>query len=180
VVETGGVPGKFMFVPLADVNRHRSLQPGERYLTEEWRARQSRGQVAFNVYFLPFVDARATSLSDLTEAWEERPSRVGTLTFPQSDGQNSEDRLWAALAVEMGANPGNWVSDATNSIPEPGTEFTCARRIAYRKSQAGRGVLPEAAYAHVFHSGEIGSALADELNRRRAKKRELGHVDAAL
>lgn len=179
IVEAGGIPGKFAFVPITDENHLRSLQPGERHLTEEWHARQARGPLTFNLLWLPFIDDKVTSLVDLTEGWEERPQPVGKLAFPQSDGESSEDRLWAALAAEMGANPGNWVSNTTNSIAEPGTEFTCARKIAYRRSQAGRGVLPEEAYADVFHSGEIGSALADELNRRRAKKRELGHVDAA-
>ena len=82
-------------------------------------------------------------------------------------------------AAEMGANPGNWVRNRENSIPEPGTEFTCARKFAYQKSQAGRDVLPAGAYAQVFQSGEIGSELAEELNRRRVAKRDLEHIDTS-
>lgn len=179
IVEAGGMPGKFKMAPVTDENDLRSLTPGERHLSEDWRARQSAGPLTFNLYWLPYIDEKVTSLTDLTAAWEERPQRVGTATFTQSDGDSSDAKLWAALAAEMGANPGNWVRDKTNSIAEPGTEFTCARKIAYRKSQSGRDVLPEETYAHVFSGGEIGDTLAEELNRRRVTKRAAGHVDAA-
>jgi hypothetical protein len=179
VVETGGIPGKFAMVPVTDENKLRSLTPGERHLTEEWRERQAQGPIVFDMHWLPFIDEKVTSLTDLTEGWEERPHLVGQVTFPQSDGTSEQDRLWAALAIEMGANPGNWVRNKDNSIPEPGTEFTCARKFAYRKSQAGRDVLPEVDYAQVFESGEIGGTLAEELKRRRAKKKDIGHVDTA-
>jgi hypothetical protein len=69
--------------------------------------------------------------------------------------------------------------DRTNSIPLPETEFGLARKIAYERSQQGRGVLPEAQYLHVFSRGAIGEALAAELRRRRETKRALGHVDTA-
>jgi hypothetical protein len=178
-METGGVPGKFAIVPNTDENPLRSLTPAERYLTEEWRARQGRGTVEFDLLWLPFIDEKVTSLVDLTEGWEERPRHVGHVIFPQTGGASEEDRLWAVLAAEMGANPGNWVRDKSNGIPEPGTEFTCARKIAYRKSQEGRNVLPEATYASVFQTGEIDTLLAEELNRRRAEKRRQGHIDSA-
>ncbi len=179
VVETGGIPGKFVVVPVTDENKLRSLTPGEWHLSEEWRDRQAKGPVVFNMHWLPFIDEKVTSLTDLTEGWEERPHLIGQVTFPQSDGTSEQDRLWAALAVEMGANPGNWVRNKDNSIPEPGTEFTCARKFAYRISQAGRDVLPEAAYTQMFASGEIDGTMAEELERRRAKKKGMGHVDAA-
>lgn len=83
------------------------------------------------------------------------------------------------LAAEMGANPGNWVSDRGNTIRHPTTEFGVARQIAYGKSQAGRGTLAEADYATVFATGAIDGALANERARRRAKKRRLGHIDGA-
>ena len=50
----------------------------------------------------------------------------------------------------MGANPGHWVHDRGDTIREPTTEFGIARKIAYRNSQEGRDVLPEASYAQVF------------------------------
>jgi len=179
IVEAGGVLGKFMFEPTSDENRSRPLRPGERYLSDEWRQRQARGDIAFTLHWLPFIDERATSTTDLTEAWEQRPELVGQVVFPRTDAASPEGKLWAALAAEMGANQGNWVADADNSIPEPGTEFTLARKLAYRRSQAGRNVLPEAAYAHVFRGEEIGPALAAELERRREAKRAASHVDMA-
>ena len=90
-----------------------------------------------------------------------------------------EESRWAALAAEMGANPGNWVHDRENGVGEPATEFACARKIAYRRSQEGRDALPEAFYAAVFETGEIDDALAAALDARRAEKRKAGHVDAA-
>lgn len=133
----------------------------------------------FALYWIPFIDAQQTSLDQLTTAWAEQRHPVGTVTFPQCDPTSDEAGLWAALAAEMGANPGNWVHDLGHTVREPTTEFGIARKIAYRKSQEGRDVLPEASYAPVFRTGTIDAALADELRRRRARKQDAGHVDAA-
>jgi hypothetical protein len=179
IVEAGGVLGKIMFQPVNEENRHRSLTPGERHLSAEWRDRQARGDIVFTLNWLPFIDERATSTTALTKAWEQQPAPVGQVVFPHIDAASEEALLFAALAAELGANPGNWVADAGNTIPEPGTEFTCARKFAYRLSQQGRNVLPESAYAHVFSGAPIGPALTGELRKRRAAKTSAGHVDAA-
>jgi hypothetical protein len=99
--------------------------------------------------------------------------------FPHIHAEDESSWLWAALSNEMGANPGNWCGNRSNTIPEPGTEFGCARKAAYSKSQEGRDALPEAAYSEVFETGEIGSTLAEELRRRRAQKSRIGHIDQA-
>ena len=168
-----------MFQPTSDENRHRALTPGERHLSAEWRERQARGDIVFALHWLPFIDDRATSTTALTKSWEQRPTLVGQVVFPRLDAAGEDAQLWAALAAELGANPGNWVADAGNTIAEPGTEFTCARKLAYRRSQQGRGVLPEADYAHVFGGQPIGPALAAELRRRRGAKTGAGHTDMA-
>ena len=128
---------------------------------------------------MPFVDEQATSTTELTRAWVQRPVAVAQVTFPKSDAADTEAALWAMLAAELGANAGNWVANAGNTIPEPSTEFACARKLAYRNSQAGRNALPEAAYAHVFGGQPIGATLAAELQRRRAAKQAAGHMDMA-
>jgi hypothetical protein len=179
IVEVGGELGKFMFAPASDENRHRALTPGERYLSEEWRQRQARGDIEFTLHWLPFIDEQTTPTTRLTRRWVQQPVPIGQLTFPKIEPADTEAPLWAALAAELGANPGNWVADTGNTIPEPGTEFTCARKLAYRKSQAGRGALPEADYAHVFDGQPIGPALTAELQRRRAAKDVKGHMDMA-
>jgi hypothetical protein len=179
IVEVGGAFGKFMFVPRTDENRLRALRPGHRYLSDEWRARKLRGDIVFTLHWLPFIDETSTSTSALMTPWVQRPAQVGEVTFPQLDATTEDAQLWAALAAEQGANQGNWVADVGNTIAEPGTEFTCARKQAYRLSQAGRGALPEAAYAHVFRGEPIGEALAAELRRRRAAKATAQHVDMA-
>ncbi len=180
IVEADGALGKCVLAPTRDENQFRGLAAGPRHLTEEWRERQARGPVEFDLYWLPFIDEQATSLLELTKPWQERRCLVGRATFPRSDLRSDEAVLWAALAAEMGANPGNWVRDRTNSTTEPQTEFGLARKIAYRKSQEGRSVLPESEYADVFSSGVIGDALAAELRRRREAKRSVGHIDAAI
>jgi hypothetical protein len=76
----------------------------------------------------------------------------------------------------MGANPGNWVHDRADSIPEPATEFGAARKIAYQGSQGGRRALREEHYAAVFETGRIQEELAAELDRRRTAKDASGHV----
>jgi hypothetical protein len=179
IVEVGGMLGKFMFEPATEENRHRTLTPGERHLSAEWRDRQTSGDIVFTLNWLPFIDERTTSTSALTTAWEQRPTPVGQVIFPRTDPADEETQLLAALAAELGANPGNWVADAGNTVQEPGTEFTCARKSAYRLSQQGRNVLPESAYAHVFSGAQIGPALANELHKRRAAKTASGHVDVA-
>jgi hypothetical protein len=178
IVEAGGSPGKIVVAPDADENAW-FLRSGARHLTEEWRQRQARGPVHFNLSWLPFIDERVTPMDDMTKRWEERPEPIGRLTFPQADLASEEARLWAALTVEMGATPANWIANAQDDTSEPGTEFGCARKIAYRMSQEGRDVLSEALYAHVFQGAEIGEPLAMELKRRRAAKADLGHIDMA-
>jgi hypothetical protein len=179
IVEAGGVLGKCVLAPTRDENQLRGLAAGPHHLTEEWRERQGRGPVEFDLYWLPFIDEQATSLLELTKAWQEHRCLIGRATFPRSDLGSDEAVLWAALAAEMGANPGNWVRDRKNSIAEPQTEFGLARKIAYRKSQEGRSALPESDYAEVFSSGVISDKLAAELRRRRDAKRRVGHIDAA-
>ncbi|HME25811.1 MAG TPA: hypothetical protein VKI44_31510 [Acetobacteraceae bacterium] len=179
IEETGGIAGKFVIEPVSQENQHRALSAGEYHLTEEWRARQARGPVLFDIYWIPFIDAQHTSLDELTSAWQEQRHPVGTMTFPQCDPSSEDAGLWAALAAEMGANPGNWVHDQGNTVREPSTEFGIARKIAYRNSQEGRDVLPEASYAQVFRTGTIDGVLAAELKRRRAGKQDIGHIDAA-
>jgi len=178
-VEVGGQIGKVALVPVDDDNPLRALKPGERHLTDEWRARQSAGPLNFDVQWLPFIDEASTPLGELTEAWQENPQRIGRLNFPQIDWQSQEAQLWAALAAEIGANPGNWVRDKADSISEPATEFTCARKFAYRLSQTGRDALPEELYADIFQSGLITESLAAELERRRHIKKTGGHIDSA-
>jgi hypothetical protein len=178
VVETGGCLGKCVVVPARSENPMRSLTAGASYLTEEWRIRQAKGPIEFHLCWIPFIDEKRTPLCTLTRAWQEQRHFIGRVTFPAVDYRTEEAFLWAALAAEMGANPGNWVRNRANSIPLPETEFGLARKIAYESSQHGRGALSEDEYRHVFSRGEIGDALAVELRRRRAAKRSLGHADA--
>ena len=179
IEETGGIAGKFVFEPVSHENQHRSISVGDHHLTEEWRARQARGPIAFNIYWIPFIDAQQTSLDELSRAWTEQRHPVGTVTFPQCDPSREDSGLWAALAAEMGANPGNWVHDRDDTIWEPATAMGIGRKIAYRKSQEGRDVLPEASYVRVFRTGTFDVALAEELKRRRTRKQNVGHIDAA-
>lgn len=179
IVEIDGSPGKVLIGPAADENGARAFRPGERHLSQEWQARQAAETIAFDLHWLPYVDEAATPTADLTEPWDEKPSPIGKLTFPRRDWQADEARLWAALAAEIGFNPGNWIRDAVDGVPEPGTEFTCARRIAYRLGQEGRGALPPEHYAGVFRTGSISPELAAELRARRAAKHEAGHIDSA-
>ena len=179
VVELGGTAGKFVFIPGRDENQRRDLRPGERHLSEEWRRRQAVEAIEFHLCWLPFVSQQETSTARLTEPWVEHRQPVGRLTFPQIAPDSEEAALWAALAAEMGANPGNWVHDRDDSIADPGTEFGVARHIVYQISQQGRDALPPADYAEVFATGRMSDALAAELRRRRAAKHAAQHVDSA-
>jgi hypothetical protein len=177
IVEASGSLGKCVLAPIRDENQLRGFPADSHHLTEEWHGRQARGPVEFDLYWLSFIDEQATPLLELTKAWIEHRCLIGRVTFPRSDRRSAEAVSWAALAAEMGANPGNWVRDRTNSIPEPQTEFGLARKIAYKMSQEGRSVLPESDYADVFSTGVIGEELAAELRKRRDTKRRARHID---
>jgi hypothetical protein len=178
VVRARDVLGKFTFVPPQDVNERRPASAGAKYLSNDWRARQSADALAFRLYWIPFLDERETPLEDLTREWaEEHKVAVGTVTFPVTAPDSVPARLEALLAAEMGANQGNWVEDDRGTSPTglPATEYTAARFLAYRVSQRLRNALPDDAYASFFETGEIHPALATELVRRYDEKRAAGH-----
>jgi hypothetical protein len=180
IVEVGGTNGKFTLVPTVDENARPRFRPGERHLSDEWKTRQSAGDVEFLLYWIPFLNENETPTGRLTAPWEEGHKRqVGRIAFPQANPDSDEAKAWAALASEMGANPGHWVRDRQNRIGEPATEFETARKMAYRRSQEGRGALDSKWYQSVFETGTIGADLARELNRRRDEKEMLGHVSWA-
>lgn len=180
IVEAGGTAGKLTLVPIRDENEHPKIRPGERHLSEEWRRRQSAGDVELDLYWIPYLDEKRTPTVELTDEWrEEHKQRIGKLIFPRVDAGSEEAQLWAILASEMGANPGNWVRNKGNTIPEPGTEFGLARKLAYRLSQEGRGVLEPEKYRQVFRTGKIDPDLAEELKKRRAEKEKAGQMSWA-
>ncbi len=180
VVEAGGQAGKFMFRPTRDDNPRPGFRPGERHLSEDWKRRQRAGDLDFTLYWLPFLDQQQTPTRDLMEPWNETQRQaVGRVRFPQTDLDSEEALLWALLATEMGANPGNWVHDRDDTIREPASRFTCARKIGYGLSQKGRGALAPEVYREIFTSGEIGPELAAELARRAASKAAAGHLSQA-
>ncbi len=178
ILEASGTAGKFTLVPIRDAPTPEA--GGERRLTGDWRRRQAEADVEFLLYWIPYLDEERTPTGDQTEPWEEgHRRRVGTVRFPRTDPDTEGARLWATLASEIGANPGHWVHDRENSIAEPATAFTAARKIAYGLSQEGRDALPPEECREVFETGEIGPELARELERRRAEKEEAGHVSRA-
>ena len=178
VVEISGALGKFTLVPLTSASCLCPMHPGERYLTREWARRQSSGDVAFGLYWISYLDEQRTSLEHFTQPWSEaHKCGVGHLIFPRTNTNTKDARLWAALAVEMAANPGNWVCDARDSVREPSTEFGLARKLAYERSAGARDALPLNAYRTALQTGRIGDELATELTRRVERKRELRHID---
>jgi hypothetical protein len=180
VVEVSGTLGKFTLVPITSPNCLCPMHPGERYLTRDWARRQSSGDVAFAVFWISYLDEQRTSLEHFTQPWSEGHRRiVGHLIFPRTDPNTNEARLWTALAVEMRSNPGNWVSDARDSVREPSTEFGLLRKLAYERSTGGRDALALDVYRTALQTGRIGDELAAELARRVERKRQLGHVDRA-
>jgi hypothetical protein len=177
IVEVGGRLGKFTLVPARDENPPPRFRPGERHLTDDWKQRQQAGDIPFSLYWIPWLSEDETPTARLTEPWAEgHKQRVGAVVFPRQDPDTDEAVAWATLASEMGANPGNWVRDAQNRIAEPATEFETARKLAYRRSQEGRGALDPQWYRSVFETGTIGPDLARELQRRRDEKARRGHM----
>lgn len=169
VVEARTTLGKFTFVPEPQVHGRRSLRPGARYLSEDWKRRARAANVAFAVRWIPFVNEKETPLVKLSHKWSEVGAvPIGSATFIRAEAGSREERLLPLLASEMGANPGNWVSGReVSSSGFPITTFAAGRQLAYALSQKSRGALPEASYQEFFDSGgTIGPALEAELLRR--------------
>jgi hypothetical protein len=178
VVEIGGRSGKFIFLPGEGSVEPARSGPRSRRLTRDWQGRQAAGPIAFDVYWTPFIDEAGTSKTHLSRTWKEKPSLIGQVVFPQQLAEDETAGLWAVLADEMGAHPGNWVGARNGSIDNP-VEFATARTIAYRSSQSGRDALPAEAYREVFMSGQLSPSLQTELRRRRDRKLASGHVSYA-
>ena len=177
IVEVGGTGSKFTFVPTQEENHPPGLLAGPRHLTDEWKNRQGRGDVEFQLFWIPYLSEEQTPTAALTQPWQEDHKQLaGIVVFPRTDLDAEDARLWAILAAEMGANPGNWVADKRNSVQQPASEFGVARKIAYQKSQEGRGALEPNFYQSVFRSAEITSELAQELKRRQDTKLKAGHI----
>jgi hypothetical protein len=177
IAEVGGTAGKFTFVPTHEENDRLDFQPGPCHFTEEWKNRQMRGDIEFQLFWIPFLSEQRTPTKALTRPWQEDQKQLaGIIVFPRTDLDSEDARLWAILATEMGANPGNWIADKLNSIREPASEFGVARKIAYRESQEGRAALEPNSYQSVFSSAEITPDLAHNLKRRHDTKLRAGHV----
>lgn len=178
--ELGGTVGKFSLVPTRDENSRPDFRPGEHHLSEDWRRRQGEGDLEFTLHWIPYLSEAETPTDELTEGWREvHKVVIGRAIFPRQDSRSQEARLWALLATEMGANPGNWIHDKEDSIGEPATVFAAARKQAYQRSQTGRKALEPEAYGDVFESGRISPELARELERRHDRKLTAGHRCAA-
>ncbi len=102
IVEAGGGPGKIMFMPAGGEDATGAPALRAAALSEEWRQRQARGGVHFDICWLPYVDESATSTTDMAKTWETRPQPIGRLTFPKTDLASDDAKLWAALTLEMG------------------------------------------------------------------------------
>lgn len=176
IVRARDVLGKFTFVPTSEVTQTSESQRTPTHLTRDWRARQSAGDLRFELRWIPFLNERETPLEDLTQSWRhDHEVAVGVVTFPQTDFETTEAKLVAVLASELGANPGNWMETDAGAPSLPATRFTAARQLAYRASQQTRQAVSEESYASVFTTGEVSPELAAELIRRYQRKRAAGH-----
>jgi len=180
VVNLGGTLGKFTFVPESIESDAVGAGPAEYVFSSDWRHRQRRANIVFLMYWIAFLDEARTPMGALSHGWSESHRlHAGSVVFPQLDPDSEEAQLWFGLAAEMGANPGNWVSDREATVTGPSTEFETARHIAYRLSQEGRGALDAQSYVSVFSTGVIDAVLVAELRQRRHDKLQQGHVDMA-
>lgn len=183
VVEASGTPGKFSFRPTLPVNTHRALRPGARYLSEDWERRLAAADIAFDVFWIPYLDEKATPLEKNTDGWsEDHASHVGRVTFTQADPASRDARMIALLASEIGANPGNWVGARPDAPAAafPTTLFTAARQLAYAVSQHERAALRPDQCAQFFATSLVGAELEAELLRRAADKQTAGHLSALV
>jgi len=182
IVGAREVVGKFTLVPVANPNQSGTQTSDPQRFSHDWISRQSKADLEFRLYWIPFLNSDDTPLDKLTDGWKETHKvEVGTVTFPMTDFETRHAKLVSLLASEMGANPGNWISQPANSSPEiPATEFTAGRFVVYRKSQQGRNALSEDRYESFFAQGNIDDELAAELIVRYHHKRNAGHAVADL
>jgi hypothetical protein len=50
IVELGGTASKFTFVPTREENHAPGFNAGPRHFTEEWKNRQARGDIEFQLF----------------------------------------------------------------------------------------------------------------------------------
>ena len=176
IVRARDVLGKFTFAPTSEAAASSDARRDPTHLTRDWRARQSGGDLQFELRWIPFLNERETPLDDLTQSWRhDHEVAVGLVTFPQTDFDTTEAKLLALLASELGANPGNWMETEEPARRLPATRFTAARQLAYRASQQTRHALSDESYTSVFTTGEVPPDVAVELIRRYQRKRAAGH-----
>jgi hypothetical protein len=130
--------------------------------------------------WLAYTNEHETPTRTPSERWkEDHKQLLGTVTFPRQDADSSEARTWRHSQPRWAPIPATGSATRATRCASPSTEFAVARKLAYQKSQDGRGALPPDAYRSVFESGEINPELARELSRRRDAKTQAGHVDRA-
>jgi hypothetical protein len=175
IVRARDALGKFTFVPTSPA-AGTGIAHGPTQFTDDWRTRQSAGDLRFELRWIPFLNERETPLDDLTQSWRhDHETPVGVVTFPRTDFNTTDAKLIALLASELGANPGNWIETDGPAASLSATRFTAARQLAYRASQQARQALPEERYVAFFDSGQLPAELAAELVRRYQQKRAAGH-----
>src|SRR5881392_2964198 len=136
VVEVGGICGKFTFVPTREESHAPDFYAGSVHLTNEWKKRQARGDIQFQLIWIPFLSEERTPTKALTHPWQDDHKKlVGTIVFPKTDLHSEDGKLWGILATEMGANPGNWVADKRNSISNRRANLAWRGRLHIKKAR---------------------------------------------
>src|SRR5205823_12732170 len=102
IIEVDGTGGKFTFAPTSEENHPPDFHAGARHLTDEWKNRQARSDIEFQLFWIPFLSEEKTPTEALTQPWQENHKQlVGAIMFPKSDLDSEDARLWAILAAEM-------------------------------------------------------------------------------
>ena len=150
IEETGGVAGKFVFEPASEASRLRPLSAGKNHLSEEWRQRQARGALVFDVNWIPFIDAQQTSLEALTSPWREKRQAIGTVTFPQLDSATEESAFGKGSPPRWGPIPatGFTIETIRSASLRPGSALPARTPIG--KARRGGRCFPRRAMPRCF------------------------------
>jgi hypothetical protein len=95
IVEVGSICGKFTFVPTREESDAPDFYAGSAHLTNDWTKRQARGDIQFQLSWIPFLSEEKTPTKALTHSWQDDHKKlVGTMVFPKTDLDSEDGRLW--------------------------------------------------------------------------------------
>ena len=173
IVRARDVLGKFTFVPASEVGRGRVARCTR--FTDDWRARQSAGDLAFDLRWIPFIDDRRTPAEDLTRPWAARSrGQRRARHLPEDRLRHDEPKLTSCWRRswrkprQLGRDSGGAATDAPGHAlhRRPAARLSREPAGASRPARSGLRVVLRARHVHTGTCRGVRSPLTAETGGR--------------